>query len=62
MVFLHRKGLIKKCNQLSLYYTEMSINFRHMALSIEKNKLSHSIRDFINNRYNELIKIKEKDI
>jgi len=62
MVFLHRKNLIRKCNELSDYYLKIGIDFRQMALSIKGNKLSHSIRDFIDNRHNELIKIKEKDI
>lgn len=59
MIIIHKKNLIKKCNELSQHFIDEGIQFRALAQSIEQNTVRVDLKEFINKRYKAFLEIQE---
>lgn len=59
MVWIHKKSLIKKCKELSGHFIKLGIEFRQLSLSLEQNKPTPNIKEFIEKRVKVFCEVKE---
>lgn len=57
MAFIHRKSVIKRCEELGNLYIKQGIEFKTLALSLEQNKVTLDIKEFVEKRYKLFIEV-----
>ena len=55
------KSLIKKCKELGDLFLKMGIEFKHLALSLEENKPTPDIKEFIEKRCRAIYEVQNED-